>query len=156
MVDDLTFLEGLFSLETDPYNLARKREMKTLLSVLTFISLMGFGSSAFANPTSAHTTGYSTSDNKVSAYSNNTTSRTGDAGVGGRHSVGTSASINVNGIHVGAGTSISADRFGSSTATSSTGAVCSSGGSKVSQSAFSGVYGKGGGSASASSGAGCK
>lgn len=120
-------------------------------------SLLAFGlvsTAVLASPRA--NTSQSTSNSCGGASGSNATavSRSGNAGVGGRHSVGTGVSICVNGIQVGTSTSISVDQYGSSTAATSTTADCLNSRKYVRQGAYSGVRG-GWGSAAAASSASC-
>lgn len=83
------------------------------------------------------------------------TGRTGATGVGGRHAVGTSVNICVNGVSVGTGTNIIVDEFGSSSSSVGTSAACLGDVNNVHQHSNANVFGDGDGSAAAAGAAAC-
>ena len=129
--------------------------MKRMFTAAAAVATLLFTLPVGAYPRSGNSQSTANTCGKASASSSTATARSGHAGVGGRHSVGTNVGICVNGIQVGSGTSITVDQFGSSTAVTSTSADCLNSRKRVRQGAYSGVYGEGSGSAAAASSAAC-
>ena len=129
--------------------------MKRMVTIAATAAALLFSLPASASPRGGNSQSTANTCGPASASSSTATARSGHAGVGGRHSVGTNVGICVNGIQVGSGTSITVDQFGSSTAVTSTSADCLNARKRVRQGAYSGVYGQGSGSAAAASTAAC-
>lgn len=130
--------------------------MKLLFTSAAAAAFLLLTGTVQASPGSSSSHSTATSCGPASASSSVATGRSGHAGVGGRHNVGTNVAICVNGIQVGSGTSITVDQYGSSTATTSTTADCLGKRKYVRRGSYSGVYGDGSGSAASASAVACE